>query len=281
MAESELFDEPDFSGNDATVFEDDAVPDDELAMPLTEASPPQEIMVPAAAEPPEDLSAPGPGQERRGPTAGAGDAAIAERLSGFEAMLSDVLERLRGSADQTTGVVEREVRHQIEELTTAIRADMGRLEAKLDELGASLRAPRPGGSRTGRSKKAAAARKTAATSASPKKTAAKRPTARRPAAKKAAAKKRPVRKTAAKRAGGTGARARPNIWVTREEAENAWAVRRENSQRRLGTYRTQSEAKAAGRERAERDRVELIWQGKNGQIVGRNSYGNDDAQRKG
>jgi hypothetical protein len=74
---------------------------------------------------------------------------------------------------------------------------------------------------------------------------------------------------------------RRNIWVTREAAENAWAVRRENSPRRLGTFRTQAEAKTAGRERAQRDKVELIWQGKDGQIAGRNSYGHDDRNRKG
>jgi hypothetical protein len=38
---------------------------------------------------------------------------------------------------------------------------------------------------------------------------------------------------------------------------------------------------AAGRERAQRDKVELIWQGKDGQIGGRNSYGHDDRNRKG
>ena len=70
-----------------------------------------------------------------------------------------------------------------------------------------------------------------------------------------------------------------NVWVTREA--NDWAVRLEGSSRALSKHGTQKEALAAGRQRAEQDKVELIWQGRDGSIKGRNSYGGDPRSRKG
>ncbi len=70
-----------------------------------------------------------------------------------------------------------------------------------------------------------------------------------------------------------------NVWVTRES--DGWAVRLEGSSRQLSRHGTQKEALAVGRERAQRDKVELIWQGRDGQIKGRDSYGGDSRGRKG
>jgi hypothetical protein len=67
--------------------------------------------------------------------------------------------------------------------------------------------------------------------------------------------------------------AKKNVWVTKEP--EGWAVRL-GRPGALGRFPTQKEAIAAGRGRAKRDRVELIcWQGRNGQIAGRNRYGHD------
>ncbi len=70
-----------------------------------------------------------------------------------------------------------------------------------------------------------------------------------------------------------------NVWVTRED--DGWAVRLEGSSRQLSRHGTQKEALGVGRERAQRDKVELIWQGRDGQIKGRDSYGGDPRGRKG
>ncbi len=70
-----------------------------------------------------------------------------------------------------------------------------------------------------------------------------------------------------------------NVWVTRQD--DGWAVRLEGSSRQLSRHGTQKEALGVGRERAQRDKVELIWQGRDGQIKGRDSYGGDPRARKG
>jgi hypothetical protein len=70
-----------------------------------------------------------------------------------------------------------------------------------------------------------------------------------------------------------------NVWVTRED--DGWAVRLEGSSRPLNRYATQKEALGNGRERAARDKVELIWQGRDGQIKGRSSFGADPRGRRG
>lgn len=70
-----------------------------------------------------------------------------------------------------------------------------------------------------------------------------------------------------------------NVWVTREG--DAWGVRLEGSSRVLSRHSTQKEALGVGRDRAMRDKVELIWQGRDGQIKGRNSFGGDPRRRAG
>jgi hypothetical protein len=70
-----------------------------------------------------------------------------------------------------------------------------------------------------------------------------------------------------------------NVWVTREA--EGWAVRLEGSSRPLSKHATQKEALGVGRERAGRDKVELVWQGKDGAIKGRSSFGGDPRGRKG
>lgn len=66
--------------------------------------------------------------------------------------------------------------------------------------------------------------------------------------------------------------AKPNVWVVHEK--DGWGVRHEGSKAST-QYRTQAEAIAKGRAMAKREKVELIWQGRDGSIKGRNSYGND------
>jgi hypothetical protein len=236
---------------------------------------------------------------------------LEERISSLIGQLAAVVERQvddvraavagvdvgAGSAQQVAEVIGREVRRRAEEVTTSIRDEMRRLEAKLDAWIDSGPVSTPTRSRAAAASKSPAKR-TAAKKAVAKKSAAKQTAAKKTAAKKTAAKKTAPKKTAAKKAVPTkkaaakkatakkatakkavgkiavakkaarGAGDRKNIWVTREEDEGAWAVRRENSPRRLGTFRTQAEAKSAGRDRAERDRVELIWQGRDGKIAG-------------
>jgi hypothetical protein len=70
-----------------------------------------------------------------------------------------------------------------------------------------------------------------------------------------------------------------NVWVTKEADD--WAVRLEGSSRPLSRHATQKDALGVGRQRAERDKVELIWQGRDGQIKGRNSFGGDPRRRTG
>ncbi len=72
---------------------------------------------------------------------------------------------------------------------------------------------------------------------------------------------------------------KPNVWITRDD--DGWAVRREGSERASSRHQTQRDAIAAGRETAKRERVELIWQGRDRQIQGRNSYGGDPHPPKG
>lgn len=72
---------------------------------------------------------------------------------------------------------------------------------------------------------------------------------------------------------------KPNVWVTR--GDEAWVVRREGSSRASSRHETQREALESARETARREKVELIWQGRDGKIQGRNSYGNDPYPPKG
>ncbi len=67
--------------------------------------------------------------------------------------------------------------------------------------------------------------------------------------------------------------AKKNVWIAKDGDD--WVVRREGSDRASSRHDTQREALDAGRPTAKRDRVEMIWQGQDGKIKGRNSYGND------
>ena len=66
---------------------------------------------------------------------------------------------------------------------------------------------------------------------------------------------------------------RPNVWVTRSDDD--WVVRREGSERASSRHSTQRDALEAARNTAKREQVELIWQGRDHKIQGRDSYGND------
>lgn len=58
-------------------------------------------------------------------------------------------------------------------------------------------------------------------------------------------------------------------------AEKGWATRREGSDRVSSTHRTQSDAADAARDRAIRDKVEVVTHRRDGTIRDSDSYGND------
>ncbi|MGO4278188.1 DUF2188 domain-containing protein [Cupriavidus sp. KB_39] len=63
-------------------------------------------------------------------------------------------------------------------------------------------------------------------------------------------------------------------------AGDGWAVEAAGGGKRT-TYETQEEAIKAGTERAQRDKVELLIHGRDGQIRERNSFGHDPRDVKG
>lgn len=63
-------------------------------------------------------------------------------------------------------------------------------------------------------------------------------------------------------------------------AGDGWAVEAAGGGKRT-LYETQDEAIKAGTERAQRDRVELLVHGRDGQIRERNSFGHDPRNVKG
>ena len=68
------------------------------------------------------------------------------------------------------------------------------------------------------------------------------------------------------------------IWVT--PGGRGWEVKRAGGAA-IATTKTQKEAIGRGREVAKAEGAELIWQGKDGKVIGRNSYGNDPRRTKG
>jgi len=68
------------------------------------------------------------------------------------------------------------------------------------------------------------------------------------------------------------------IWVTPHGRE--WEVKRAGGTAFV-TTKTQREALERGRDVAREEGAELIWQGKDGKVVGRSSYGNDPRRSKG
>jgi hypothetical protein len=67
--------------------------------------------------------------------------------------------------------------------------------------------------------------------------------------------------------------AKPNVHIVPRDGE--WAVVREGAQRDSSHHTTQAGAIGAGRQTAQRESVEILIHGRNGQIRERNSYGND------
>ena len=63
--------------------------------------------------------------------------------------------------------------------------------------------------------------------------------------------------------------------------QGGWANRREGAKRVSRVFRSKSEARAAGRKTAMRERVEHLIQNRDGVVAARNSYGNDPARIKG
>lgn len=64
-----------------------------------------------------------------------------------------------------------------------------------------------------------------------------------------------------------------DFWVTPHQ--DGWAVKREGATRAGSVHDTKKEAMQVGRERAKRAGVELVEQGKTGQIRDSDSYGRD------
>lgn len=67
--------------------------------------------------------------------------------------------------------------------------------------------------------------------------------------------------------------AKPNVHVVPRSGQ--WGVLREGSNRDSSHHPTRAAAIEAARTTAERERVEVLIHGRNGQIRERNSYGND------
>jgi hypothetical protein len=66
------------------------------------------------------------------------------------------------------------------------------------------------------------------------------------------------------------------VWVQPHHVQDGkWQTRRENASRASRVFDTQTEAERHGRKTAQRERVELIVAGRDGEIRSRNSYGND------
>ena len=72
---------------------------------------------------------------------------------------------------------------------------------------------------------------------------------------------------------------KPNVHVV--PRDSCWAVVREGAERDSSHHATQADAIDAGRNTAQRDRVELLIHGRNGQIRERDSHGSDPYPPKG
>ncbi len=66
------------------------------------------------------------------------------------------------------------------------------------------------------------------------------------------------------------------VWVQPHHIHDGkWQVRREDASRASRVFDTQSEAESHGRRTAQREKVELIVAGRDGEIRDRSSFGND------
>jgi hypothetical protein len=69
---------------------------------------------------------------------------------------------------------------------------------------------------------------------------------------------------------------RANVWVQPHHIDDGrWQVRREDARRASRVFASQREAESFGRRVAERERVELIIAGRDGQVRDKRSYGHD------
>jgi hypothetical protein len=66
---------------------------------------------------------------------------------------------------------------------------------------------------------------------------------------------------------------KPNVHIVPRDGQ--WAVLREGAQRDSSHHSMQSEAISAGRATAQREHVELLVHGRDGQIRDRDSHGHD------
>lgn len=67
---------------------------------------------------------------------------------------------------------------------------------------------------------------------------------------------------------------KPNVWVS-PRSDGSWAVQREGAERATRVEDRKVDAERRARDLARRDGVEVIIQGKDGKIQGRESYGSD------
>lgn len=63
--------------------------------------------------------------------------------------------------------------------------------------------------------------------------------------------------------------------------DNRWANEREGASRASAVFDTQAEAVEAARQTAQREKLEHVIHGRDGEIRERNSYGNDPSPPKG
>jgi hypothetical protein len=70
-----------------------------------------------------------------------------------------------------------------------------------------------------------------------------------------------------------------NVWVV-HRPDNTWGVLREGSGKPSHVTSTQQEANDIARQIAINNRVDRITQGRHGQIISHDSYGNDDCPPK-
>jgi len=113
--------------------------------------------------------------------------AAEQQADQVQTMTNDMMERSRKHSERLLEVIDREIRAQIANVGIATKADIRRLEQKIEALQGT------------RSANAASATTTApAKKASAKKASAKKASAKKAAAKKAPAKKAPAKKAPAK-----------------------------------------------------------------------------------
>lgn len=106
--------------------------------------------------------------------------AAEEQANQAQQLVAEVVERSRSTTEQIIDVVDRELRSQVGALGLATRADIDRLEARIDELEHGRTEP------PGPAKKKAEAKKAGPKKAGPKKAGPKKAAAKKAAAKKAA-----------------------------------------------------------------------------------------------